>query len=403
MLLKILVFWLCLCFYSSNAEELNTGNLVKPADEWTLKDRASTTQCSYSGILEDGEVCTGHANQRGEIAGGGSITSDEISLINQGLSVGEIQQGFDYQYGATIESHRSNTTVLSCENTNFDCKDYFTITVNLSDHTGTIFKTHEHTVEMNYVGQKTYSYSQTLAENQYQDILFQIDIWSVDAGYTSGYYGGIISQPNLSVAYQTVEIITDVLEDIVIDIIYEEIDIDDVQFEVVIDDLYQEELTFEFDLAPIEDMQIELPEIEEITVEIEAEVEEQITEEIENEVETTEPQDEGIEESENTEPTNDDVEEQETTIQIKQKIANKLMANQKDKMSIESQTTQIALMVVLADNGFNTYTDKQLLDNEFYKDVNLYLNQNMIEDKNVGIFYMDYLDMNKLVDQQWQN
>ena len=79
------------------------------------------------------------------------------------------------------------------------------------------------------------------------------------------------------------------------------------------------------------------------------------------------------------------------------------MANQKDKMSIESQTTQIALMVVLADNGFNTYTDKQLLDNEFYKDVNLYLNQNMIEDKNVGIFYMDYLDMNKLVDQQWQN
>ena len=60
-------------------------------------------------------------------------------------------------------------------------------------------------------------------------------------------------------------------------------------------------------------------------------------------------------------------------------------------------------MVVLADNGFNTYTDKQLLDNEFYKDVNLYLNQNMIEDKNVGIFYMDYLDMNKLIDQQWQN
>ena len=71
-------------------------------------------------------------------------------------------------------------------------------------------------------------------------------------------------------------------------------------------------------------------------------------------------------------------------------------------MSVESQTTQLALMIVLSDNDFDSYTDKALLDRQFYEDVNLYLDQNMIEDTNLDLFYMDYLEMNKLVDLQWQ-
>ena len=71
-------------------------------------------------------------------------------------------------------------------------------------------------------------------------------------------------------------------------------------------------------------------------------------------------------------------------------------------MSVESQTTQLALMIVLSDNDYSTYTDRELLDKQFYEDVNLYLDQNMIEDINLDLFYMDYLGMNKLVDLQWQ-
>jgi len=442
MILRILVFWLLVCLYSSKAEEIDTGNLVPPADEWTLEDKASTTQCSYSGQLQDGEVCTGSSSIRGGYNenDGGKIVSDQISLINQGLSIAEIQQGFDYQYGASIESHVSNTNVPSCSNTNGDCKDYFTITVNLSDETGSVFRTHEHTVEMNYVGVEDYSYSQSLSANNYLDVNFQMDIWSVDAGFTTGFYGGIISDPFLSVQYQTVEIITDIIDDIVNDIVFEEIEYEEVSFEVVIEDYFNEDISFEIDFAPIEDLDISidipiLEDLPEIEVELYAELDEQIIEELpemieempeEIEIEVVEeqpeeiveeqpeeiveePQEETIEEvAEETvdEPEQEEVEETTTekpnAREMKQKIAKKIIASQKDKMSVESQTTQLALMIVLADTDFNSYTDKELLDRQFYEDVNLYLDQNMIEDTNLDLFYMDYLGMNELVDLQWQ-
>ena len=442
MISRILVFWLLVCSYSSKAEEIDTGNLVPPADEWTLEDQASITQCSYSGQLEDGEVCTGSSSIRGGYNenDGGKIVSHQISLINQGLSIAEIQQGFDYQYGASIESHVSNTNVPSCSDTSGDCKDYFTITVNLSDELGTVFKTHEHTVEMNYVGVQDYSYSQSLSANNYLDINFQMDIWSVDAGYTSGYYGGIISDPFLSVQYQTVEIITDIIDDIVNDIVFEEIEYEEVSFEVVIEDYFNEDISFEIDFAPVEDLDISfdmpiLDDLPEIEVELFAELDEQLMEELpqtidempeEIEIEVVEEQpeeiieeqpEEVIEETQEEiveevveetvdEPEQEEVEEAETERpeprEVKQKIAKKIIANLKDKMSVESQTTQLALMIVLSDNDFDSYTDKALIDRQFYEDVNLYLDQNMIEDTNLDLFYMDYLEMNKLVDLQWQ-
>ena len=421
MILRILVFWLLVCSYSSKAEEIDTGNLVPPADEWTLENKASTNSCSYSGQLQDGEVCTGSSSIRGGYNenDGGRIISDDISLINQGLSVEEIQQGFDYQYGSSIESHVSNTNVPSCSNTNGDCKDYFTITVRLSDEAGTVFRTHEHTVEMDYVGVRDYSYNQTLEQNNYLDVSFQMDIWSVDAGYTSGYYGGIISDPFFSVQYQTVEIITDIIDDIVNDIIFDDIDTDDMTVDISIDDFFEEDISFEIDFAPIEDLDItvdvvsidDLPEIEidmETTETIEVEVVEEQTEEmIEEQIEETieEPIEETVEESVD-EPEQEEAEEVEAERpepkEIKQKIAKKIIASQKDKMSVESQTTQLALMIVLSDTDFNSYTDKELVDRQFYEDVNLYLDQNMIEDTNLDLFYMDYLGMNELVDLQWQ-
>ena len=421
MILRILVFWLLVFWYSCKAEEIDTGNLVPPADEWTLENKASTNSCSYSGQLQDGEVCTGSSSIRGGYNenDGGRIISDDISLINQGLSVEEIQQGFDYQYGSSIESHVSNTNVPSCSNTNGDCKDYFTITVRLSDEAGTVFRTHEHTVEMDYVGVRDYSYNQTLEQNNYLDVSFQMDIWSVDAGYTSGYYGGIISDPFFSVQYQTVEIITDIIDDIVNDIIFDDIDTDDMTVDVSIDDFFEEDISFEIDFAPIEDLDItvdvvsidDLPEIEidmETTETIEVEVVEEQTEEmIEEQIEETieEPIEETVEESVD-EPEQEEAEEVEAERpepkEMKQKIAKKIIASQKDKMSVESQTTQLALMIVLSDTDFNSYTDKELVDRQFYEDVNLYLDQNMIEDTNLDLFYMDYLGMNELVDLQWQ-
>ena len=410
--LKILVLLLLVCFSYSKAEEKDTGNILSPADQWTLYDDASTTQCSYSGQLEDGEVCTGNANQRGNVEGGGGVISQEYSLINQGLTEEEIQQGFDFEYGASIESHVSNTNVPTCSATNGDCKDYFTIKLFVNKSDGSLINLYEHTVEMDYVGVQDYAYTESIGANNYDDVLFKMDIWSVDAGFTSGMYGGIISDPFLSVQYKTVEIITNIITDIVNDVIYEEIQMEEVSFEVVIEDFYQDDLSFEFDLAPIETpVEFEMPEVQEAQIEIQAEIEEQIMEEMPEleEMPEPEPMEEQPEEvqEEIIEETPEEIQEEEqeeevSPAEIKQKIANKLMASQKDKMSTEAQTTQLALMVILADVGFDSYLEKQIIDGAFYKDIGLQ-DQNVIIDTQAGILgYMDYGMINEMVDSQWK-
>ena len=90
--------------------------------------------------------------------------------------------------------------------------------------------------------------------------------------------------------------------------------------------------------------------------------------------------------------------------QIKQKIANKLMAKQEDKTSNEAQTTQLALMVVLSDVNFTDLTTTQIQDTNYYEDLTFYNTQDMIQDNGANLIgYMDYLGINKMVDSQWQN
>ena len=132
--------------------------------------------------------------------------------------------------------------------------------------------------------------------------------------------------------------------------------------------------------------------------EVEAEIEQEL-ESIEEPIEEIE-----VEETEEVKDQEEKEEKPETIKpkEIKQKIANKLMAKQKDKMSAQSQTTQLALMVVLSDANFSSYLEKQIQDTQFYQD-SLYADQNVIIDYQAGI--MGYLDLgiiNEMVDQQWK-
>jgi hypothetical protein len=384
MVLKTLVLWLLVYCSFSKAEELTTENILDPADTWTTYDRASTEQCSYSGTLEDGEVCTGSADQGGTAIGGGGIISEEYSLKDQGLSVAEMQQGFDLEYGASIESHISNTSVPGCQNTNGDCRDYFTIKLHVTKSDGSSINTYEHTVEMDYSGVKDYKYAQNIGVNSYTDVNFKMDIWSVDAGYTSGMFGGIISDPFLEIQYKTVDIVTEIILDVVDDIVQDNIKIEDVQMEVVLENIYTDDLVIEMDFTDTstQEMTIEMTETIEETpevIEIEAE--------IETEMEMTQ------------ETTQEVVPEKE----IKQKIANKLMAKQEDKTSNEAQTTQLALMVVLSDISFTDLTST-ITDTNYYEDLTFYSTQDVIQDNGANVIgYMDYLAINEMVDSQWQN
>jgi len=360
------LFWLLPQAYSYSEE---TSNLVTPADEWTQSGKISTTQCSYSGTLEDGEVCTGSANTFGVADGGGTITSDVYSLITDGgLTIDEIQQGFDLNYGVTVESHQSNITVPTCSATNGDCKDIFRITVTLRDQDSTVFQTLEKEVELDYSGTQDYLYTDVIQPNTYTDITTQMSLYGTDSGYTSGYFGAIFSDPVLTATYTVVEQVEDIINDIVNDVIDDIIN-DSTDFEII-------EIDFGDNLDPIEinieEISIELPEIEmaelelpDFEVEVEPEVEIEIAEAMEEVAEMDIEVEPEVEETQESEPEQQErevkvVQQKETKEQIAKKILAKV-ADSGDQVALD--TVKLAVMAQLADTkGFNEYQQTTLTD-----------------------------------------
>ena len=387
------MFWLLPQAYSYSEE---TSNLVTPADEWTQSGKVSTTQCSYSGTLEDGEVCTGSANTRGVADGGGTITSDVYSLITDGgLTIEEIQQGFDINYGVTVESHQSNITVPTCSATNGDCKDIFKITVTLRDQDNTVFQTLEKEIELDFSGTQDYLYTDIIQPNNYTDITTQMSLWGTDAGYTTGYYGAIFSDPVLTATYTVVEQVEDIINDIVNDVIDDIIN-DSTDFEII-------EIDFGDNLDPIEinieEISIELPEIEmaelelpDFEVEVEPEVEIEIAEAMEEVAEMdieVEPEVENEPEVEETEEVEETQEPEEREVKVvqqketKEQIAKKILAKVADSGDqVALDTVKLAVMAQLADTkGFNEYQQTTLTD----MDISNY-NMMQIDDLYGGLF-----------------
>jgi len=413
-----------------------TSNLVTPADEWTQSGDVSTTQCSYSGTLEDGEVCTGSANTRGVADGGGTITSDVYSLITDGgLTIDEIQQGFDLNYGVTVESHQSNITVPTCSATNGDCKDIFKITVTLRDQDNTVFQTLEKEVELDFSGTQDYLYTDIIQPNTYTDITTQMSLWGTDAGYTSGYYGAIFSDPTLTATYQIVQQVEDVIDgiinDVIDDIINDSTDFDIIEIdfgdnldpieidiqEIIIELPEQEveiemiaDLDMELDIPEFEmemeaEVEIELAEAMEEVAEMEIEVEPEIEIEVENEPEVEPEVEETEEEVEETQESEPEQEEKEVKIvkqkETKEQIAKKILAKVADSGNqVALDTVKLAVMAQLADTkGFNEYQQTTITD----MDISDY-RMMQIDDLYGGLFESAQNNMmNEMVNQQWQN
>ena len=447
--LKILLLWLFLCSSSSNAEELNTDNLLDEADTWTQSGLVSSDTCSYSGALQPGEVCFGHSATGGSVDGGGTITSDQLSLINDGgLTVQELNQGFQLDYGFTAESHQSNSNLPTCSQTNGDCRDIIDYTLTLSDPNGVTINTFNHYIELDYTGLKDYEYSQTIGENDYSDIITQISIFGVDAGFTSGAYGAILSDPYLDVHYSTVILIDeiiDIIEDVVDSAIIEELP-DIIEIEIDLPDLVEAPIELEIDLtADIELPDLELEVVEQIEVieivevvdaspiemDIEVEIEMEIEQEMEaaieetiqestdeptepepttDDVETTEPEETSNEEEQPEEEPEQESEPEETkeTLtaekkqEVKQKIVKKIMDKNKNKSDASTQTQTMALMIVLTDTqGFSVYTSQELVEPFVFQDQSLPL-QEMIPDPYSGLFDAAQNNMmNTLVNSQY--
>ena len=171
--------------------------------DWTISGDASTSarQGSY---CTPGEACTGHQ-------GGTFSTGVDFEDI---MTIDEINNGFDLNYGVTVQSHNSNSSLPLCSQTNGDCKDHFTVTLELTSG-GSVVQTFEDTVVLDFGGTRDYTFSESISTNTYTDLLGTFSLFGIDAGFNSGMYGPIFSDPFMNVIYDQIELVTQQVTNIV--------------------------------------------------------------------------------------------------------------------------------------------------------------------------------------------
>ena len=220
---------------------------------WSTSGDASTsaTQGSY---CTSGEACTGYQ-------GGTFSTNIDYEDI---MTIQEINNGFDINYGVTVQSHISNASLPLCSQTNGDCKDHFTVTLELTSGTSVV-ETFEDTIVLDFGGTRDYTFEESIGSNSYMDLTGVFSFYGIDAGYYSGMYGPIFSDPYMNIVYDQIELITQQVTNIVIQTIQIAIEseievIQYIETEIEIPDINE----MDGDTNPLEIAALEVLELDEI-------------------------------------------------------------------------------------------------------------------------------------------
>ena len=227
---------------TSQITATTTSNFVPTinSSDWSTEGRIKLqggTLCRTYGTSNTtvgaGEACTGYQhssvadnslvtntnNQNYFSLGGGQITSEQFEM-GLDMTAAEIQAGFTLNYGVDVQSHKSNTSVGLCSATNSDCKDIFKITARLYKGAGAysnnLIGEYSNSVTLTYNGTQTHSFTQDIGTNNYSEIWGQMELWGVDAGYHTGYYGPVFSDPFMTLTYDAVTQITQTITAIIL-------------------------------------------------------------------------------------------------------------------------------------------------------------------------------------------
>jgi len=213
---------------------------------WSTSGDASTS-ASQSNFCSSGEACTGRL--------GGTFSTDvDFEDI---MSITEINAGFDINYGVTVESHVSNSYLPLCNQTSGDCKDNFTITLELiSDNT--VVETFQDNILLDFGGTRDYTFQESIGSNNYFDLTGEFSLYGIDAGYCCGMWGPIFSDPYMNVVYDQIEMITQQVTNIVTQTIQVA-----VESEIEVTEIIQVENTYEIEVTEFIETEIEIPDINE--------------------------------------------------------------------------------------------------------------------------------------------
>ena len=341
----------CSLVFHYNAEEVNES--TDYIGNMNSFDRDAGT------IIQSGKYKTGHKNNPG--------TYDKDFDLESQMSISDINAGFDLDYGVTVNSHSSNARLNTCTNItqNSDCRDIFKLTITLFDSNEQVHL-FEHEVELDFSGNRNYSYNQTIQPNDYQSLTGNFELYGVDAGYPKGWYGPQFSEPYLTTTWEVVEIINEEILNLLehSDILEVDTNYDTVNVTV---ENPEGEIMQEFSMDIETDIEIEVAEIETPTIE------EPVVEEIEIEVQEVAVEIEEVE-VEETVAEEQPTRKQKVVAQAKQKVANKIVKNMGDKGKYDS-TNQLKTLVVMQVLGNTTSffeNQKQLQDTpNFFTDAKI--------------------------------
>ena len=417
-LVFLLSFFLVSHSNSQSTEEIDSTDYIQDMDSFSTSGSTSVSGGKYK---------TGHAS-----AGGGTYT-EEFDLQTQ-MSISEINSGFDLKYGVTVNSHSSNSRLGTCGSLtqNSDCRDIFKLTISLFD-SNVLQQTFEHEVELDFTGNRDYSYSQTIAPNNYYSLTGEMELYGIDAGYHSGYHGPQFLDPYLTTHWE----ITHILNEEILNLLEHSDILDTNDFDTVdvvvespqgeIIDTMTIEVEQNMEMAMELDTEIDIPviEVEELP-EISMEIEEMSNVEESSMERETEQTSSGQEESTSDEGPNevgavreaqqDDEQDgaesgtsgskRERVVQsAKQKVASKIVKNMGDKGRYD-ETNQLKTLVVMQVLG-NTKTffdtQKALQDTENFFETTT-VPDNTISDSNYAQYIMfggSDAAHNALVDSQY--
>ena len=388
----LLVFSLVFPLSYSKASDTETSSqLLKNKG---FEANTNSTNPTYWTNDGDGYVC----NTCGPAGGnalktakeGATVTSDGVNLLDT-MTQDELNNGFDATYGSDVWLYSNNSSVPACTGVQGqDCKDTFSITLDIKDSSGTLLKQFEHRYEnQSWTGwdRTTYDFTSTIPANDWTSAIASLELYGIDEGFTgTGYGGPRFDNTHLTVTYTTQAVLDTIASAInqTLDLVNDQNETvtDIVQnFEVTVNDPIGNEiqsfsvevtpstdtnLTPEISIAPIEVPQVESMESEVEVASVETEMNDaqgdmsqQSTEEggTDSQVES----ESGSESEEQAEGSSTVREKQQTKSQgnksksksikkakrdAKQKVANKIVKNMGDKGRYDN-TNQLRTLVVM--------------------------------------------------------
>ena len=319
-------------------------------------------------------------------------------------------------YGVTVYSHVSNATVPDCANATSDCRDDFSITVNLYND-DVLVETTTHLYEgIDWHGSRDYAYTADVSE-----IMFDygtMELYGIDRGYYQEYYGPGFSDPFVELTYN---VITEVINSVINTVEMQTINTTDVYvyesiYHPPVIDVQLEPISateFEVEVLQVDSFGVETVEVFEVTLDVEMSTEEPAAMEIEAIEAAPEPEEEAVEvqveeAKEDVQESGSDVEESVDTPDEKPEPKTEVRrANSPSKpqaYSVALDSVKVALMVQNESASvFKTYQQQAVPDVPFYRPVALDGGETI---DNPYASYMtgasDIL-MDEMVDMQWQN